>query len=282
MNKATEVTTEVTYKNTPLIELIAEIRWSVKTIGIAGGLPIVGDSTPAFDLWFRDIAEQFRKSGFHELERLVPHDAPPLVQQPVFRFKKTGTPFPIYQFGHGIFTINAGPPDYISWENFRPQVEQGLNSLIRAMPEQYKVESFSKASLRYIDAFKDDLRDGQSNYEFMRDTLGVSINLPKDLLSHAKDENEISPTFALQIPLAEDNGSVLNFQLATGRLRKSDDTDSIPTDTIMDMTYSMNKVLSVDSDVLLGLLDNAHGVINHWFRTLTKNLHDKMQPVSKE
>ncbi|MCB1849268.1 MAG: TIGR04255 family protein [Gammaproteobacteria bacterium] len=267
---------KVTYKKAPLIELIVEIRWTVQVLGLPGGPPIVSGSSSVFDIWFHGLAGALRADGFLELERLVPHDSPVFAYQPVFRFKKPEVPFPIYQFGHGIFTINAGPPNYISWDDFRPQVESGLQALIAHKPAAANVEDFSVASLRYIDAFREELRSGMSNFAFMRDALGVTIGMPAGLLDFAESEDQITPTFALRFPLKEEDKSSLTFQLAVGRIGRA-----ATNDTIMDTTYSVNRSLTVNTDEVLTVLDNAHDVIHGWFTRLTGQLHEKMIPIEQ-
>lgn len=262
----------ISYKKAPLLELIVEVRWPVRTITQSGGPPIIADPSSHFDIWFQGIADSL-KDSHPELERLLPHEMPPLAHQAIFRFKKPGAAFPIYQFGHGIFTVNAGPPDYKSWEVFRPQVQTGIEALIRSMPEDGSPETFISVSLRYIDAFRKDLRGDLSNYSFMKDVLGVSITMPDDLLSSAKDSNQIDPTYALRMPLPEPDGAILAFQLGAGQIGKSSDTD-----TIMDMTYVVNNALDMEVNSLLSVLDNGHSMTHQWFRKLTGNIHIKMEP----
>lgn len=108
----------ITYENAPLIELIVELRWEVSTTPVPGAPPFITDKSAVFDQWFNKFSSQLEELGYHNLERLIPHDFPPAAHQPIFRYKKKAdSSFPIIQLGHGIFTINAGPPDYISWEN---------------------------------------------------------------------------------------------------------------------------------------------------------------------
>lgn len=264
----------MSYENAPLVELIVETRWRVETIGIPGGPPIVGGSSPDFDTWFQRVANALRDDGFQELERLTPHDIPPFVHQPIFRFKKTGSQFPVYQLGHGIFSIHAGPPGYVSWEDFRPQVKAGLQILIDCMPGKNSQTGFSTTSLRYLDVFKEDLRERNSNYAFMRDVLGVSINMPEELLCAAKDQNQISPIFVLDIPISEEGGR-LRFELAAGQIGNRPDTD-----TIMDITYAVNRSLEANAEQLLLILDKGHRLTHRWFTRLTEKIHEKMKPVN--
>lgn len=267
----TLMTDSITYKKAPLIELIVELRWSVS---VFTGTPVIAGTDVTFDAWFQALTVKLRELGFHELERLVPHNVMNFAQQPIFRYKKAGAPFPICQFGHGIFTINAGPPSYTKWEEFRPVVEQSIQALLQSKPEKAGINTLAGASLRYIDLFKGDLRAGQSNYDFMKDMLGVSVNIPEALLNYAAGKSGIEPTIALKIPLVEEDNANLIFQLAEGRIGQSMDTD-----TIMDLTYVTNQEIPAISAAILSRLDNARSMLHEWFRVLTAKLHDKMEPI---
>lgn len=142
----------ITYRKAPLVELIVEIRWPVQTIGLAGGPPIVTGQSAAFDIWFQRLTERLRAQGFHNLERLVPHDGIVLAQQPIFRYSRDDGMFPVIQLGHGVFTVNAGPPSYQSWRTFRPEVEAAVAALVETRPQEEPPAAFSRVALRYIDA----------------------------------------------------------------------------------------------------------------------------------
>jgi uncharacterized protein (TIGR04255 family) len=264
------VTNTITYKNAPLVELIVEVRWSVQTQSQGGGIAIVADRSTSF----QNLSNDLRGAGYHELERLIPHEMPAMAYHPVFRFKQQNKEYPIVHLGHGIFTVNAGPPDYISWKNFRPEVEKTLEILALHKKNEEPSNLFNAVRLRYIDVFKNDLRRDLSNFNFIKDVMGVHICLPEGLLDFAANEESISPTIALKIPIKDATNANLTFQLAAGRLAQS-----VNTDTIMDMTYAVNCEPTADTIVLLQHLDEAHDVINWWFTRLTTKLHDRMDPV---
>ncbi len=270
------VNDSITYKKAPLVELIVEVRWAVETMPIPGGGPaFIAGRSATFDSLFQNLSNDLREAGYHELERLVPHDMPPMARKPVFRFKRQGQKFPVVQLGHGVLTVNAGPPDYISWNVFRPEVEKALSSLATHKSKEDPSNLFHNISLRYIDVFNDELRNGMSNFNFMKDVLGVPVSLPGNLLGYASGLEDISPTIALKIPLKDAENTSLTFQLAAGRMGQA-----VNTDTIMDMTYAVNHEPTGDSEVLLNYLDNAHRTIHSWFEILTSKLHDRMSPVN--
>jgi|GEM_PF-2309060 len=269
------VVKSISYAKAPLLELIVEIRWQVSATGIPGGPGIISGLSAEFDLWFQELTNTLRGQGFHNLERLVPHDMPVMAHQPVYRYRLSDDPFPVVQFGHGIFTVNAGPPSYESWSSFRPRVEQVLEALIASRPDGLELDVFSRASLRYIDLFDAQLRGDASNYAFIRDGLGVVVDLPDGLLDVTADRNRISPTVALRLPVDGDEGASLAFQVAAGRLGQRPTTD-----TIMDMSYSVDRRIETTPESVLSALDRAYETVHAWFETLTAGLRDRMKPVA--
>jgi uncharacterized protein (TIGR04255 family) len=233
----------------------------------------VGGRSADFDLWFQKLTDGLRAQGFHNLERLVPHDMFVLAHQPLYRYGREGERFPVVQFGHGIFTVNAGPPHYQSWESFRPQVEKALATLVHAKPPQAEVASLSLVALRYIDRFDQALRQGASNFSFIRDQLGIAIDLPHGLFDLAPHPDRIHPNLGLTLPIAGRDNASLTFQLAAGRFG-----DSQAVDTIMDMTYTATGDIVLAPGAILTCLDEAHGVIHRWFDRLTAGIRDRMEP----
>ena len=265
----------ITYKKAPLVELIVEVQWSVPTVLPTGGPPIVGGQSATFDRWFQRLTERLREQGFHDLERLIPHDMFSLAHQPVYRFRRGGDRFPVVQFGHGIFTLNAGPPNYHSWATFRPQVERTLAALIATKPEDDAPDTFSHVALRYIDLFDSELRAGASNYAFIRDTLGIGIGLPQDLVAVAPHPDQINPTLAVHLPIADHDNASLAFQVAASRLGQRPTTD-----TVMDMTYAVREDIPLVTADLMAHLENAYTVIHGWFEKLTARIRERMEPAS--
>lgn len=263
----------VSYKNAPLVELIVQVQWPVQTLGVPGGPAIVTGQSAAFDIWFQRLTGVLREQGFHELERLVPHEMVVMAERPIYRYRRTDAPFPIIQFGHGIFTVNAGPPGYHSWKTFRPNVKQAIAALVKSKPDELQLDGFSRASLRYIDAFDERLRNGVSNFAFIRDDLRVSVELPEGLLELSPDLDRISPSLALRLPVKDDEGATLSFQLAAARLGNRPATD-----TIMDLTYTVDRTTALTPDAVLEVLQKAYEVIHGWFEQLTSTLRDRMEP----
>lgn len=138
-----------------------------------------------------------------------------------------------------------------------------MEALIDAKPSE--LQSFTNASLRYIDSFGDELRNGLSNFIFMRDELGVTVSIPQKLLEMAADESEIAPTIALKMPLATDDKATLTFQVAEGRIGSATGSN-----TIMDMVYAVARPVPMKSDETIQVLDRGYDVVHEWFEKLTE------------
>lgn len=260
------ITGSFTFNNAPLVELVVEAQWEVPSVQLANGPKIITDASPLFDKWFQQLSTKLKESGHDTLERLIPHDAPPLAHHPIFRFKKGNEQFPLTQFGHGVFTVNAGPPGYISWDNFKPIVQQNLEALIASIPSDLSIDNFRSISLRYIDAFNDSHKNGASNFSFINDILGIKIELPQNLFEYSSSLDLISPTILLRIPLQDGPGTLLNFKISSGKIKQQGELL-----TILDMTYVVTNHTNFSSDSALTLLDKAHDTLHDWFMKLTQN-----------
>lgn len=199
-----------------------------------------------------------------------------LAQQPVYRYRRNGGAFPIVQLGHGIFSVHAGPPTYQSWSGFRTEVKQAIAALIEAKPPNVVTTTFSRVVLRYIDRFGLELRAGASNYSFIRDQLGITIDLPEGLIELAQNSDKISPIIGLNLPVAGHDNAQLTFQVAAGRLGTR-----ATTDTIMDMGYAVTGKVPLDVNEVLERLDSAYTVIHGWFEVLIGGIRDRLEPVAE-
>ena len=118
------------FSNPPLVELVAELRWT--PAGVGAPAPAAGVKLIQFPLasehaeqTFTNFSNQVAAQGFGNSERLVPVGFPYLPFMVVYRFRKPpaqGENF-LYQIGWGVFSANALPP-YRDWDSFRPIVER--------------------------------------------------------------------------------------------------------------------------------------------------------------
>lgn len=259
------------FESPPLVELIAELRWSIDATEAAHGPVLHPQATSAYEEFFSRLLAELSKQGYGSSERLAPVGFPLLMQHPVVRYRKSGSvasahdksASTLFQAGVGIFTINAVQP-YKNWEQFRPVVQIGLQALINAAP--VATEGFS-LSLRYIDAFKHELTDGLPHREFMEQALGVKVTVPDILQELSIDGSTVVPMLHLVTPL--DFGT-LHIQFAEGEIAG-------------ERVYMMENVVTITDpfrgasvDQLLDGFDAARGVVHKSFVGMTGPLHQKM------
>jgi uncharacterized protein (TIGR04255 family) len=204
------------FKNPPLVELVAELRWGGGTVlpGTGAGSFVMVPSGQYEELYLR-FGSKVGALGYDRIERIVPPGfaTPPFQATYRFRKKEPEEGTTIYQVGGGVFSANITPP-YHSWDQFRPVVERGVECLLATRNTSEMQMPFAPAILRYIDAFGDKFTEGRSAASFIQDTLGFRIALPEALRSEMSPNTEVRPTFQLAIPLK--SGQLMNLALADG------------------------------------------------------------------
>lgn len=146
-------------------------------------------------------------------------------------------------------------------------VRDGLAALLATRPET-DARAPLVASLRYIDAFREDLRQGLSCSRFLAETLGMRVNVNPAIERHLVAGEEIGALVQLAVPT---EGGALRIQFAEG------ETQGEPA-LIMDMTLALNDVIEPDIDTLMAAFDHARKVTHQLFVELTAPIADLMQP----
>lgn len=260
----------LSFAKAPLVEIVAELRWvPAQLLKIPEGQPQI--PVPLMDSkleeFFMRAGQEFSKLGFDVNERLVPPGFVALLNQPVVRFSKSPGRSPIlYQVGPGIFSTHGLPP-YRSWEYFAPEVERGVDSLLRARDPRER--GFLRASLRYIDAFNQGLRGSKSEIEFIRDVLGITIELPANIVDLV--ERGGAPQLGMQMVMPVTGGMAMNINLQEGSVNNIQAL-------IMDTTVSRDGELAPAAREIMRVFNDAHRVIHKAFFEMTKPIHDLMQP----
>lgn len=180
-----EQSDESSMKNAPLIEIVAEVRWGN---GRSQG------QTPTLEFGFDEsyfvrLGMFVGRHGYQQLERVHPEGVPAIAGSVVYRYRKVdGDQNSLFQFGPGVFTANGLPP-YNSWREFRPVIEQGINSLweLGVIAPGNPVE----VHLRYIDAFKKIHIGDIGLTKFFSDFLGVAYR-PTKVVAEREKSGEVS------------------------------------------------------------------------------------------
>jgi uncharacterized protein (TIGR04255 family) len=263
----------LSFAKAPLIEIIAELRWIPPRLAIPqtqpllAPIPLIGDAKQ--EEFLMRVYGEFKNLGFNSPERLAPPGFVMLLYQPVYRFRRVPDPSPVlYQVGAGIFSAHGLPP-YKSWDVFSPEAERGIDALLKARDPNDPDLRFSRISLRYIDAFNQELTKGRDEVGFIKDVLGIAIELPANIVNLV--ERGGSPKFEIRIALPVGGGMMMNLNLSE---RTVNNAPSI----IMDTTVSRDTDLSGDVKETMAVLHAAHEIVHKAFLELTKPIHEIMQP----
>jgi uncharacterized protein (TIGR04255 family) len=264
------------FKNPPLVELIAELRWGssggvLSAAQPQGAAPILLALTGQHEEFFMRFGSKAGAVGYDLVERVLPQGFPAMPFQVVYRFRKKGQEqgTTLYQVGAGIFSANSTPP-YRFWDDFKPVLEQGLQLLLETRNPSEREMSFTGASLRYINAFGDKFTEGRSMAVFIRDVLGFVVEPPAPIQDEMPPDKELKPSLQLLIPLQPGQDMVL---------RLTDGLVSGEQAVIMDLTVSKAAHTQPRERDLMAVFDTAHEVAHRVFVGITKKLFDKMELI---
>lgn len=259
------------FKNSPLVELIAELRWNTGINPEQHVFP--GEQLNLHENFFRNLTEQTAAAGYVTSERLVPNGFPFPVQIPVIRFKQAPTLgdtetrakklATLYQVGSGLFTINAIQP-YSNWDEFKEVVRTGLTALLESKP--CMLNSGFNVTLRYINAFGESLVGTQDLRSFMREHLGINVNLPEVLSAPPANGESSIPVIQIQTPL---EFGIFKISLGEGTVNNHQAL-------VMENAVDVHQEVGHDVDEILKELTRARDVIHSRFVELTKSLHSSM------
>lgn len=268
-----------TYAKAPLIELIAEVRWTPQGSTIVGPTTPQQARLPALFLggtkqeeFYMHLGGVLLKYGFNRSERLSPPGMPFTLHQPVYRFKseENDKGSAIYQVGYGMFSVHAVPP-YHSWSKFLPFVKDGFEMLLHSRPEADLGQPFGQAILRYIDFFGEQLTQGLDVQSFLSRVFGISINFPEEITRSAtsKDAKSLFTKVVFPVKIGD-----LTLSVGDGQFNNRPGV-------VLDWTVSSYAVPS-NLEAMMRVFDSAYGLIHDLFIGLTRPLHDLMEPHGTE
>jgi len=267
----------ITFTKAPLVEIIAELRWGLQpdpTFLVQqppNAPPIMAINPSKLDEFFMRFGGEVYQQGFQRAERIVPPGFPMVLHQPVFRYRKSSGPnsSALYQTGPGLFSANAIPP-YHSWDEFAPVVQSGIEALLKSRHDAEKSVPFTSIHLRYIDVFGPELTKGHDVQSFIRDVLGLAVNLPPGVANIIAPGQNIKAHYQLSVPLSNN----MNMNLVVGEGNVNNETV-----VVMDTTISTSGEVAADSKSAMEVLHSAQIVIHQMFLDLTQPIHALMQPA---
>jgi uncharacterized protein (TIGR04255 family) len=259
------------FKNAPLVELVAELRWGPQVAPMPGGAnPVLAVVPGQHEDFFNRFSSSVAALGYERAERILPPGFPAVPGQATLRYRKRapedGTS--LYQIGNGVFTANITPP-YHSWREFRPVVELGVDSLLNNRNESERQSNFAPVLLRYLDAFSPRFTEGRSAAKFVEEVLGFSINLPEPLRVEMAPGAEAKATLQLSLPLQ--NSRQMNLTLTEGTVFGEHAI-------IMDIAVITETPIDPDMASVMAAFDVSHEVIHRMFVGLTQKLFHIMEP----
>jgi uncharacterized protein (TIGR04255 family) len=269
----------ITFANAPLVELIAEFKWSPRdTLNAPAGLSALPQVVPflggtKLEEFLMRLGGELYQLGFQMSERLVPPGFPALPNQAIVRFRSNAGPKSsvIYQAGPGMLSVHATPP-YRTWEEFLPHVESGLRALLKCRNDSERDQSFNEVNLRYIDLFGAELTQGRSVVAFMSEVLGISITLPGALqsLNQSSEISNLNLVFVLPIPRG-----TLTMTVADGKAGNR-------SGVVLITGVASKNAWPANPDAIMKWLADAHGIIHDIFMKMTQPIHSLMKPNSGE
>lgn len=266
----------ITFKNSPLVELIVELKWDIGVQQIAGappGAPAGVALNPAeCEAFFMRFTGPAFGAGYKQIERLVPHGFPLFAHQPVMRFRPGEGKGLLFQVGPGILTVNAMPP-YKSWADFEPEIRKALEALFQSRSAAENAQRFTGLNLRYLDAFSGGLTQQRTVANFLKEVLGIEVHLPEAVTRHATAMEAIKPSVQVQVPMQ--NERLLSLSFGDGFTNNS-------SAYVMDTSIATLRPVEASADAVMNELTFARGVIHEMFFAMTKPLYDEMQPEGEE
>lgn len=270
----------LSFKNAPLVELVAELRWTeppaeggaptpLAPQGV-GQQPILVFSSNAVEEFLMRVGGEVYQRGYCLAERLVPPGFPLMPSQAVYRYRSAddGKTSTIYQAGFGTFTVNAVPP-YQSWEKFVPVVSDGVDALLAARRTEGAIPPFASVSVRYIDAFREEFTEGRDASSFISDVLGFTIGMPEVISRQVAAGQTVKPSIQLSIPLA--NRMRMDMAIGPGTVNNE-------STLLMDTTVSAVEPVPADREAIMRVMNAAHDIIHDVFVEVTKPIQRLMQP----
>jgi uncharacterized protein (TIGR04255 family) len=171
------------------------------------------------------------------------------------RFRKSAKGWPLVQLGPGILTINS-TAEYI-WDDFRARALSAVNRFNAAHPKIADLK-ITNVTLRYIDAVEFD-HSQESVYDFLRDKLKVSVELPTNLFDNTGVEKRPS-TFAWQSAFkCSSPKGLVTIRFATGQ---KDGKPAILWETMVQSSEGDVPTMPAGFEAWI---DAAHTITDDWF-----------------
>lgn len=257
-----------TFRNAPLVEIIAEVRWSISAVK---SIPN-GGIDPFYESLRSALVESLGREGFSTVIDTVPLDVPRefLAGQVTTQYRLAANQWPLYQLGPGIFTANI-TEGYTGWESFRGHLARGIEHLLRSHPAP-KVFSIQALKLIAIDAYTK--KHGYTSYsDFTSKLLPLGEVLNQDFIEKFATDSELVKVRSESVfPLRRMSGSFARISIGDGI---KDDGPAL----LVHTTVEVNREFRPDALELQQWFDEAHTQHREMFRSLlSTELYSILEP----
>lgn len=262
------------FADAPLIEVAAEFRWlPTSTLGEpmanAQTIALPGPQAEAF---FERLRMALSDLGYSAVERLVPEGLPLPLYQPLFRYRRTHETESneLFQVGIGTFSVHA-LPRYENWVHFQPIIASAVSELLKARNATAEFQTaFTRISLHYINAFTAKHMKDKAPYAFLKEVIGLKVELPRSLQDQITDANSVD----IGLNLTAKIGDNLQFVLNAGRNVR------FPGSLILDLGAQTEGPIPWADAEPMAALSTAHAAIHKTFLDMTVPVHDVMRMES--
>lgn len=253
------------FAKAPLVEIIAELRWSPGEAKETDGDPV--QAPEVWEKFFDDFGREVEEAGYPRSERILPSQIPPLMHSVTYRHmpsRASADSSPAFlQVGPGIFSANA-LQTYKTWAEFQPALETGIAALLKSFDDD---KPFT-LTLRYVNAFHKDLYGDRTAASFITDVLGFRIDIPAAVSSLAAPGEAIRSVIQTKLKTGEQTS--LSINIGEGRVAGK-------RAVVLDWMTQIAEV-DPDADIVLKRFGEAHQTMHDLFFEITKPIHDLMQP----
>ena len=216
-------------KNSPLIEVIFEMRWELVEIA---PMQLVD---PNYKLMVGQLFERL-KDTYPYYEQLpassIPDEAAAYIVQ--HRFRKDKDKWPLVQVGPGIVTLNN--VEQYSWSDFEKRILQLINALFDAYSNTDFELRPSSLLLRYINGVE--LDGDEDIISFLNQNFRMNVNIDEKIFTKTSVSSlPLGADLRFYFPCDQPKGTV-NLRFAQG---KKDSKDSLIWELQMQGAYSAVK-----------------------------------------
>lgn len=251
------------YDSPPLIEVIAEIRWSFVPLA---SIPD-GGVDPHFDKFQAAFTENAAKKDYSHIDVIVPTEIPKefFAGKPVLRVRRGSDKWPLLQIGPGLLTVNLVPP-YQGWAEFKRELHEALELLFLSYPDSNITLKMDRIHLRYLDAFTTNHGLGKYFGRFVHDGLRVGVNVPKEMADHVEGDLIDSISTSAQLTF-----SVKDMENTSGEIKFSPGTKGQDKERALISEFQIVKSLQnkiVSAREIESWFDEAHLRLRDWFEVM--------------